>query len=371
MDKQTPLYDVHQALQAKMCSFAGYSMPIQYPLGIMKEHEWVRSHAGLFDVSHMGQAILRGEGVAEFLTKLTPSSFLKTPISRAKYTVLTNETGGIIDDLIITRIADDAFFLVINAACKDKDLAWIKQHLPENISLEVLDSRALIAIQGQQAETVLSALVETGDLTNQAYMTLQPCTLTSGDDVFISRLGYTGEDGFEISIEGDKAAAFWESLMAHDDVEAIGLGARDSLRLEMGYPLYGNDLDDTTSPVEAGLSWIIGKENKTFIGAERVLKELEEGPSRKRVGIKLTDKGVAREGTAILTNSGETIGSLCSGGFSPTVKASIGQAYLASDQANEGQSVILDIRGRQLAAEIHAMPFIAPKTKSMKMKQAS
>lgn len=352
-----------------MGAFAGYDMPLYYDDGVMAEHEWVRSHAGLFDVSHMGQVILEGSGVVSFLEKITPSSFAKLPQGRAKYTVLTNETGGIVDDLIITRLEEERFFAVINAGCKDKDIAWIKQHLPGDVDLTRMDDRALIAVQGPAAEAVLKAALDI-DLTDMPYMWMTENHQWNDVSFHVSRVGYTGEDGFELSIPADGAESVWKALNAHDAAKPIGLAARDSLRLDMGYCLYGHDIDDQTTPVEAGLSWVMGKTNDGFIGAATVLQQKEKGSSRQRVGIKLLDKGIAREGALLLDEQGNEIGAMTSGGFSPTLKQAIGQGYVPAAFAAEGAAIQVDVRGRHIPAEIHAMPFVPAKTKSMK-KQAA
>lgn len=356
--KTTPLHDIHLSLNAKMAEFAGYDMPIQYPEGVLTEHNWTREKAGIFDVSHMGQIFLEGEGAASLWERLTPSSISALKDGVAKYTVLTNEDGGMVDDLIITRLSDDKFFAVINAGCKDKDIAWIKDHMPDDVKLTILDDRALVALQGPRSEKVLQEALGI-DAANLGYMRILehgPC--------FVSRLGYTGEDGFEISVPADDVATLWEKLSAHPDVKPVGLAARDSLRLEMGYPLYGHDIDATTSPVEADLAWIMGKgANTGFIGAARVLKERENGAARKRVGIKLTGKGIAREHAEIIGSDGQKIGELTSGGFSPTLNEAIGQGYIENTELPVGSEIFVRVRGRDIAGVIAAMPFVQPKTK--------
>jgi len=298
--KITILNKTHIDQGAKMVEFAGYDMPVQYSDGMLKEHEWVRAgNVGLFDVSHMGQVILEGVGVAEFLSYITPTSFLMVPNFLAKYTVLTNENGGIIDDLIITKLTENKFFIVINAGCKEKDIAWIKQNLPTGIKFTELSDRSLIAIQGEKAEQILQNFVDDKNLANLPYMNIGEFVLKTGERVYISRSGYTGEDGFEVSIENEKASNFWLKLCESKFVKPIGLGARDSLRLEMGYPLYGHDLDDQTTPIEAALSWVVSKDHSNFIGSKRILDEKAGGTKRKRVGIKLLDRGIAREGSEI------------------------------------------------------------------------
>ena len=365
MLRTTPLHAAHGMLGARMGEFAGYDMPLFYKDGVIKEHEWVRRHCGIFDVSHMGQLVIEGPGAAEFLESITPSSFRNKKPGRAQYTVLTNAEGGIVDDLIVTRLSDKEFFVVINAGCKDKDIAWIKKHLPLNLSMHVMKDHALIAVQGPWSERVLHEVLEfeSGDL---PYMHLVRGQTRYGTPIFISRLGYTGEDGFEISVPNTEAAELWDSLLQHSEVRPIGLAARDSLRLEMGYPLYGHDIDDTTSPVEADIAWIIGKDNTQFTGHHRVLKEMKDGPARKRVGIRLLDQGVAREGAEIRDQADKKIGVLTSGGFSPSLKQSIGMGYVETTQATPGTKIFVNVRGRNIAAEITALPFMAAKTKSMK-----
>ncbi len=362
--KKTQLYDSHRLLAAKMGHFAGYEMPLNYLEGAIKEHQWTRSKVGMFDVSHMGQVYLQGEGAAAYLEKLTPSAFQSMKPGRARYTVLTNAEGGIIDDLIVSRLDEKTFYLVINANRKVKDLDWIKYHLPSDVKLSLLDSRALIALQGGAAEQILSKIIDV-DMSDMAYMrVIEP------GDILVSRLGYTGEDGFELSVPGEKAEEYWMWLLAHDDVKPCGLIARDSLRLEMGYPLYGNDIDDVTSPVEAGLDWIISRKSTGFFGADRILRELEEGVVRKRVGIRVEGQGIARAGTVIRTSEGLRVGSVTSGGYSPTLKVSIGQGYVDPDMAVPGKQVSVEIREKDIPSVICEMPFITPKTKSMKQKAA-
>lgn len=342
-----------------MAEFAGYDMPIQYPDGVMEEHNWTRENAGIFDVSHMGQITVQGDKAVEFLEKLTPSTFSTLKENVAKYTVFTNEDGGMVDDLIVTKRGDNNFFLVVNGACKDKDLKWMEQHLPQGVMMVHHENRALIALQGPKSEEVLreALKIDTATLGYMRYM--------EHNDFYISRLGYTGEDGFEISLPADRAESVWYKLLAHKAVKPIGLAARDSLRLDMGYPLYGHDIDATTSPVEANSQWIMGKcNNRTFIGSNRILHEVENGVSRKRVGIIITGRGVAREGAEIFDENGqEKIGVMTSGGFSPTLKKSIGQGYIQSEHAKENTKINIRVRGRDIEAIITNLPFVQAKTK--------
>lgn len=366
--KTTPLHDNHLKLNAKMGEFAGYDMPLYYEAGVMGEHNWTRSHAGLFDVSHMGQAFFTGKGVQQFFERITPSSFGAMPHGRAKYTVMTNPQGGIVDDLIVTKVTDDRYFAVVNAGCKDKDFAWMQKHLPDTVKMETLPNRALIALQGPQAQEVLRAVTHL-DAEGMPYMWFMEAKLAYGVDSFVSRLGYTGEDGFEISVPESDAPAIWTHFINHGAVKPVGLAARDSLRLEMGYPLYGHDIDDTTTPVEAGLTWVMGKENKGFIGAEHVLPQLDKGPGRVRVGLKLIDKGIAREGAEIIDGP-NIIGTLTSGSHAPSLNAAIGMGYVPAAQSKPGTKLMVNVRGRNIAAEVVALPFMKARTKSMKLAAA-
>lgn len=338
-----------------MAEFAGYDMPIQYPDGVMAEHNWTRSHTGIFDVSHMGQLIIEGPGAAQFLETLTPGAIDDLKEGVAKYSVLMNEQGGMVDDLIITRVAGNKFFVVVNGACKDKDIEWMRARLPTGVTLTHLTDRALIAIQGPTAERVLrEALeIETSNLNYMRYMDFDPC--------WVSRLGYTGEDGFEISMPAAHAQTAWDRLLAHGEAKPIGLAARDSLRLELGYPLYGHDINDTTTPLEADLGWIMRKTNTDYIGKAKVTE-----PKRKRVGIKLIDKGVAREGCEIFADDGRQVGVLTSGGFSPTLNAAIGMGYVETSFATPGTKIAVNVRGRDIAAEVASLPFVQARTKKAK-----
>ncbi len=363
--KKTPLYQNHIDLGAKMGPFAGYDMPLYYKDGALKEHEWVRAHAGLFDVSHMGQVIVEGPAAMEFVHKICPSDFTNAPDGRAKYTVLTNEKGGIIDDMIVTRLAEDRFFIVINAGRKDVDLEWMKQQLLDGARMDVLDDRALIAIQGKAAENAVKAVLGF-DCSSQPYMWFEEYTY-EGEAVYVSRLGYTGEDGFELSVPAALAPSVWDALIANDSVAPAGLASRDTLRLEMGYPLYGHDLDESISPIEAGLGWVVSKNNDSFYGHDIVREQQQSGTARTRVGIMLTDKGIAREGAEILSADGDQVlGTLTSGGFSPVLQKGIGQGYVEAGSVSEGDTVLVKVRGRELAAEVTGLSFVKAGTKSMK-----
>jgi len=363
--KRTPLYALHVELGAKMVPFAGYDMPVQYPLGVLKEHLHTRSKAGLFDVSHMGQAILSGPDhatTAAALEALVPGEITKLAPGRLRYTMLLNRNGGIRDDLMVTRppSADDdgRLMLVVNAACKDEDYAHLEARLPGGINLTPLDGRALIALQGPTAAAILSNWCPTAS--EMGFMTAAPVEF-DGIDCHISRSGYTGEDGYEISVANDAVEQVARALLSHDDVEAIGLGARDSLRLEAGLCLYGHDLDGTTSPVEADLVWSMSKRRREeggFPGEERILKELSEGPSRLRVGIVPEGKAPAREGTEIVDSDGNEIGNVTSGGFGPSAEGPIAMGYVTPKYAQPGTEIALIVRGTARPAKVVETPFV-------------
>lgn len=347
---QTPLTQAHIELGATMVEFAGYSMPVKYKQGLIEEHNWTRSSCGIFDVSHMGQVIFEGENLNEIFSKLTPSNFEKVKESVCKYTVLTNENGGIIDDLIVTKFAENRFFVVWNASRKNVDLAHLLQHFPKT-QYQNLENRALIAVQGPETFSVLSAIFP--EISEIGYMTAKEISHAKYGNIVLSRTGYTGERGFEVSIDEQFASEFWALLLSNEKVRPIGLGARDSLRLEVGYPLYGNDLGEITNPISAGLSWVMSKNHTTYIGCEKISQE----PSTKRFGILLEDKGVLRAGYEIFNSAGEKISTLTSGGYSPVLEKSIGQAYLPSNY-ELGQEVFVEIRGKKLKAVTHGISFV-------------
>jgi aminomethyltransferase len=371
--KRTPLHSLHLSLGAKMVEFAGYDMPVQYPEGVLKEHLWTRGKAGLFDVSHMGQAFLkttqrpRGTeeahaAIAAAIETLVPGEVLKLKRGAMRYSVLLNEEGGVLDDLMITRPAmasgDGMLFLVVNAACKDADFALIKQKLGGRVELEILTDRALIALQGPKAAAVIDSHFPGAGV--QPFMSMRPLEWR-GTDVLLSRCGYTGEDGFEISVPNADAERFARALLEHPDVAPIGLGARDSLRLEAGLCLYGHDLDPSTSPVEGNIGFIFGKRRKEagdFPGAERILRELTNGPKRLRVGLRPEGRAPAREGAEIVDASGVKIGVVTSGGFGPTLNAPVAMGYIDAAHAKTGAQVSLIVRGKPLPATVAAMPFV-------------
>ena len=360
--RRTPLYDVHVAAGAKMVPFAGYDMPVQYPLGVLKEHLWTREKAGLFDVSHMGLCWLRGpdhETTARALEALLPADILNLKPGQQRYSQLLADDGGILDDLMVTRPAegDGTLMLVVNAGCKDEDYRHIAAKLPAGIKLEIDQDRALIALQGPKAVTVLSAL--TPGVEQMTFMSGRMATL-DGQPVHVTRSGYTGEDGYEIAVLNDHVASAWKLLTANPDVEPIGLGARDSLRLEAGLCLYGHDIDTSTSPIEARLQWSIQQRRRTeggFPGASRIKAELANGPSRRRVGIKPAGRAPAREGTEILDAHGKPIGTITSGGFGPSVNGPVAMGYVESDHAALGTPIQLVVRGKPMPATIANLPF--------------
>ncbi|AQS49763.1 glycine cleavage system protein T [Thioclava nitratireducens] len=356
--KRTPLYDLHVELGAKMVPFAGYEMPVQYPLGVMKEHLHTRAKAGLFDVSHMGQVIVPGEGAAEAFEALVPVSLMGLKEGRQRYAMFTDENGGILDDLMVANRGDH-LFVVVNAACKEDDIAHMRAHLE---SVEELADRALLALQGPAAEGVLEALVP-----GTAKMRFMDVGVYhwNGTELWISRSGYTGEDGYEISVPADRAVEFARKLLADEAVEPIGLGARDSLRLEAGLCLYGHDIDTTTTPVEGNIAWAIqkvrrkgGEREGGFPGADRILSELENGPSRLRMGLRPEGRAPMREGVEIFAGpeGGQPIGRVTSGGFGPSIEAPMAMAYLPAD-TKEGATVYGEVRGKRLPARVVAMPF--------------
>jgi aminomethyltransferase len=363
---QTPLNAAHRALGAKMVPFAGYDMPVQYPTGVLAEHLWTRQSAGLFDVSHMGQAAVEGPDfatIARGLEALMPADILGLAPGQQRYSQLLNGEGGILDDLMVTRpaTAEEAryVYLVVNAGTKEADYAHLAAHLPAGLQLVRGDDRALLALQGPRAVEVMRGLGSRA--VDLAFMRAGWFDV-DGHRCHVSRSGYTGEDGFEISVKADEAERLWKALLADERVKPIGLGARDSLRLEAGLCLYGHDIDTSTSPVEAGLVWSIQKRRREeggFVGSERVQRELREGPARKRVGLLPEGRAPAREGTEIVDpNSGRVIGKVTSGGFGPSLGGPLAMGYVESAFAPAGTALHLVVRGKQLAARVVPMPFV-------------
>ena len=355
--QSTLLHNLHVSLGAKMVPFAGYDMPVQYPSGILTEHRHTRAQAGLFDVGHMGQAILRGDNVAAALETLMPGDIAGLEQGQMRYSQFTNEAGGILDDLMVTNRGDH-IFLVVNAGCKDADFAHIQKHIGDRVELEILANRGLIALQGPMAATVLNRHAQ--GVKAMPFLTMQDIEI-DGIACLVSRAGYTGEDGYEISVPGEKGVELAELLLAEVEVEPIGLGARDTLRLEAGLCLYGHDIDETTSPIEAGLLWSIGKrrrEDGGFLGAERIISEIENKPSRRRVGILPDGRAPAREGTEITDQSGNNIGVVTSGGFGPTVDGPIAMGYVSRENAAVDTTLQLTVRGKSLNSKVIKLPFV-------------
>ena len=353
-----PLDAWHRARGGRMVAFAGYHMPVQYD-GIIAEHLWTREHAGLFDVSHMGQLEVSGEGVDAALEALLPIDLSTLKLGMQRYSLLLDEQGGVLDDLMVSRWPE-SLYLVVNGATKWDDIAHLREHLPDAITLNHLDERALLALQGPAAFAALERHVS-GEypLAALTFMRFGRFEL-AGAEVSISRSGYTGEDGFELSVPAEAAERIAELLCGEPEVKPIGLGARDSLRLEAGLPLYGHDLSPETSPVEAGLNFAINKRRKAeggFLGAEAVLAMLAAGPSRKWVGLTLEGRQAAREGAEVFAGN-EQVGVLTSGGFSPSLEGPIAAAYVAAAHTAPGTALSIEVRGKRLPARVTALPFI-------------
>jgi aminomethyltransferase len=355
-DKLLPLDAWHRAQGARMVSFAGYAMPIQYE-GIIAEHRWTRESAGLFDVSHMGQLIVAGAEAEKGLESLLPADLAILKEGRLRYSLLLAADGGIVDDLMATRRGDH-FYVVVNGATKEGDIAYLREHLPRTVIVDHMKEQALLALQGPKAVDVLSRLapgVEAlGFMTGGAFG-------IGGLTAWISRSGYTGEDGFEISIPAARATEIAELLNAQNEVKPIGLGARDSLRLEAGLPLYGHDLDTDTTPVEADLTFAISKRRRGeggFAGYERIMRELEQGTIRRRVGLDVEGRQPVREGAMVVDDEGNEVGKVTSGGFSPMLERPIAMAYVPAASAAPGTPIRLAQRGRIFEAKVAAMPFV-------------
>jgi aminomethyltransferase len=366
--KTTPLHALHVASGGKMVPFAGYDMPVQYGAGVLREHLHTRQAAGLFDVSHMGQIALRPKSgkvgdAALALERLVPQDILAVAPGRQRYAQFTNAAGGLLDDLMVANFGDH-LFLVVNAACKAEDEAHLRANLSDNCIIEPLPDRALIALQGPKAESVLTRLCP--DASAMRFMDSGPRSV-SGIDCFVSRSGYTGEDGFEISVPAEHAERLAKALLADSDVLPIGLGARDSLRLEAGLCLYGHDIDTSTTPVEGALEWSIQKSRRNggaraggFPGADKILAQLENGAPRRRVGLRPEGRAPVREGAALFADetSTERIGAVTSGGFGPSLNAPVTMGYLPSSIAAAGGLVFAELRGQRLPLRITAMPFV-------------
>ncbi len=355
--KRTALYDLHIELGGKMVPFAGYDMPVQYPDGIMKEHLHTRENAGLFDVSHMGQVVISGENPAKSIEKLVPGDIQTLTPGQMRYSFLTNESGGILDDLIITQRGND-LFVVVNAGCKEQDIALFRDKLSGEATVEVLEERALVALQGPKAAEVLARYNEA--VATMSFMSYAELDI-AGVACFVTRSGYTGEDGYEISIPNTKAQEVCKKLLAEQEVAPIGLGARDSLRLEAGLCLYGHDLTQTTTPASAGLLWAISKRRREeggFPGDKIILEEIANKPKMKRVGILPEGRAPAREHTEIADMDGNVVGEITSGGFAPTLQAPIAMGYVPLELSKAETPLQLIVRGKARAAKVVKMPFV-------------
>lgn len=358
--KKTPLHALHLELGAKMVPFAGYDMPVQYPAGVMAEHKHTRAAAGLFDVSHMGQVLLVGDDAAAALETLVPVDIVGLGLFKQRYALFTADDGGILDDLMVAR-RTDGLFVVVNAGCKEQDIAHMQKHLGGRCEVRPLPDQALLALQGPQAVTVLSRL--NADVAQLVFMTGGFFEL-DGIPTFVTRSGYTGEDGYEISVAADRAIELARKLLAHEEVKPIGLGARDSLRLEAGLCLYGHDIDTTTSPVEASLTWAIQKVRRAggaraggYPGAEVVDRQLAEGTTRKRVGLISSERMPVREGAKLVNAAGEEVGTVTSGTLGPTVGKPVALAYVRKDLATVGTELFALVRDKRTPMTVASTPF--------------
>lgn len=362
--KQLPLGDWHRGLGARMVPFAGYEMPVQYE-GVMAEHIWTRTEAGLFDVSHMGQVQLLGEGAAEALEAITPGNLSALAAGKIRYTLLLAQDGGILDDLMVTNTGHN-LYLVVNGATKHDDIAYMRDQLPVNVTLEHLEDAALLALQGPKASAALAKLniqpLQSGwPVPTDLYFMEAGPFMWNHVPLGISRSGYTGEDGFEISVPAEHAVALATALTDLEEVRPIGLGARDSLRLEAGLPLYGHDMGPDLLPVEANLNFALSKarrEEGNFAGAERVLAQYPDKAAKKRVGLFVDGRQPIREGAAVVDDAGDTIGNVTSGGFSPTLQRPIAMAYVPMALSDTGTAVTIEQRGKKIACTVADMPFV-------------
>ncbi|MDG2090164.1 MAG: glycine cleavage system aminomethyltransferase GcvT [Gammaproteobacteria bacterium] len=359
--KHTPLYDLHEELNGKLVPFAGYAMPVSYPLGIIKEHQHTREQAGLFDVSHMGQLIISGDGVTSALETLVPVDLEALAINQQSYALFTNESGGVIDDLMITRLEENKYFLVINAACKEKDISHLRANL-QGLDIEVLEDQALLALQGPKAKNVMARYID--NLDSVGFMWGVDAEI-EGIRCYLNRAGYTGEDGFEISVKNSDAERLARMLLSHNEVEAVGLGARDSLRLESGLCLYGHELNEDITPIEAGLIWSISKNRRNggdkeggFLGSNKILEQIQNGASIKRVGLKIDGRMSAREGVELRSSVGDVIGEVSSGGFGPTIGSPVALAFVNKEFAEVGTKLQALVRNKSLVAEVSKLPFV-------------
>ncbi len=357
--KNIALNDIHITLGGKMVPFAGFNMPVRYSSDL-EEHMTVRNGVGVFDVSHMGEFFLKGENSLDLIQRVTSNDASTLISGQAQYSCLPNDTGGIVDDLIVYKIADDNYMLVVNASNIEKDWNWIESHNSNNVEMtNASDDYSLFAVQGPKATGILQKLTET-DLSEIKFYHFAIGTFAGHDDVIMSNTGYTGSGGLEIYVKNDIAIDIWNKIFEagkDDNIQPIGLGARDTLRLEKGYCLYGNDIDDTTSPLEAGLGWIT-KFKKEFTNSQNLLKQKEAGVSKKLVAFKMDEKGIPRHGYDILNENSEKIGNVTSGTISPVLQVGIGMGYVTSDRAKAGNELFIAIRKKQLKATVVKLPFV-------------
>jgi aminomethyltransferase len=356
LSQRTPLHDVHMALGAKMVPFAGFEMPVQYPAGITAEHKAVRENVGLFDVSHMGEFMIRGPQAIDFANYVTTNDVAALSVGQAQYSTILNEGGTIVDDCLVYRFPDH-LMMVVNASNKDKDLAHISAYIDRfDCSIEdVSDRMALLALQGPRAQEVMTRFTDV-KLDDIAYYHFQVATVAGVPDVILSRTGYTGEDGFELYFDASRAVEVWDALMSDGSVVPAGLGARDTLRLEMGMALYGNDIDDGTTPYEAGLGWLVKMKKGDFVGREALERQKAAGIPRKLIGFTMPDRAFPRHGYPVSCD-GVASGEVRSGTLSPTLGIAIGTAYLPLAVAKEGTQFEVEIRGKRLPAVVQKMPF--------------
>jgi aminomethyltransferase len=358
--KQTPFHQIHQTLGAKILPFAGFEMPITYA-GVIAEHECVRNNVGVFDVSHMGEFILRGEHALDLIQKVTSNDASKLSDGKVQYSCFPNERGGIVDDLLVYRIKENQYMLVVNASNIEKDWNWIKKQDTWGVEMEnISDRTALLAVQGPKALQTLQKLTDL-NLSEMGYYTFAKGTFAGISNILISATGYTGAGGFEVYFDNEHADAIWKAVFeagAEFGIQPVGLACRDTLRLEMGFCLYGNDINDQTSPIEAGLGWIT-KFSKDFINREEIEKQKHNGVQRKLVGFELVDKGIPRHDYEICDQSGEVIGIVTSGTMSPTLKKPIGMGYVPVSLSSVGSTIFIKVREKLLAAKVVKMPFLS------------
>ncbi|SEL96651.1 aminomethyltransferase [bacterium A37T11] len=359
MLKNTALTDVHVALGAKMVPFAGFNMPVQYA-GINAEHETVRNGVGVFDVSHMGEFILKGDRALDLVQKISSNDAAKLYDGKIQYAYIPNETGGIVDDFLVYRIDEKTYFLVVNASNIEKDWNWISKYNDYGVEMKnISDRTSLFAIQGPKATEAIQSLTDI-DLGSMEYYTFKKGTFAGIENVLVSATGYTGAGGYEIYVDNENAVSVWEAIFKAGEsvgIKPVGLGARDTLRLEMGFCLYGNDIDDSTSPIEAGLGWVT-RFTKDFVNSKEIKRQKEEGVSQRLVGFQMVDRGIARHDYPIVDAEGKTIGRVTSGTQSPTLQKSIGLGYVPAAYAKEGSEIYISVRDKQLKAVVTKPPFV-------------